>query len=138
MIKITPEITLKLTEVKFSFLRSAGPGGQNVNKVNTAVLLKFNIADATLPESVKIRLNQQYASRISTAGELIIKADRFRTQLKNKEDAIQRLVALISKASQPRKKRIKTKPSKAAKLKRLENKKQHSAKKSSRTKRDFE
>lgn len=137
MFIITPEIAIKNTELEFSFIRSPKPGGQNVNKVSTAVQLRFNVAKSTsLTDTVKARLIKQLTSRLTTEGEIIIKASSYRTQLQNKEDALARLAALIKKAAHVPKKRKKTKPSKATKQKRLNTKKQHSQKKAGRKKRD--
>lgn len=135
MIIITPQITLKNAELNFTFIRSPKPGGQNVNKVSTAVQLRFNVVNSSsLTEVVKARLVKQLASRLTLDGDIIIKASRYRTQLQNKEDAIERLAQLIIKAAHVPKKRKKTKPSKAAVQKKIQSKKQHSQKKAGRKK----
>jgi ribosome-associated protein len=119
-------------ELHFEYIRASGPGGQNVNKVATAVQLRFNIRDSSLSEIIKARLAKVAAKRISNEGELIIEAKRFRTQIQNRQDAVQRLIALLRKASVEPKPRQKTKPTKASKEKRLAAKKHLSAIKKSR------
>ena len=110
-------------ELHFEYIRSSGPGGQNVNKVATAVQLRFNIRDSSLPEIIKARLAKVAAKRISNEGDLIIEAKRFRTQEQNRQDAVKRLIALLRKAFVEPKPRKKTKPTKASKEKRLATKK---------------
>ncbi|MGD9591056.1 MAG: alternative ribosome rescue aminoacyl-tRNA hydrolase ArfB [Candidatus Berkiella sp.] len=133
MFRISPEISIKNAEIAFSFIRSPGPGGQNVNKVSTAVVLRFNINTSTsLSDEIKENLYKKFPSKITANGEIIIKASRYRTQLSNKEDALTRLALMIIQAAHKPKKRLKSKPSKAAKQKRLDAKKIHSQKKSSR------
>lgn len=120
------------TEFEFTHIRSPGPGGQNVNKVATGIQLRFNIENSNLPEEIKTRLLNQ--NRITQHKELIIKATRFRTQERNKQDALERLENLIRNASIRPKKRRKTKPTKGAKEKRLKHKKKHSLTKQLRQK----
>ncbi len=108
MIKITKNIVLNESELKISFTRSSGPGGQNVNKVASAAQLRFNILlSSSLSEEVKNRLLALIHHKITQEGEFIIKADRYRTQERNKHDAIERLITLIRKAATPIKKRKK-------------------------------
>jgi ribosome-associated protein len=126
MISITPKVRLDNSEIQFSFIRSPGPGGQNVNKVATAVLLRFNLAQSpSLPEEMRSRLLVVLAPRLTQSGEIIIKATRFRTQERNKQDALARLQELLARAAIPPKKRKKTKPSYASKQRRLDTKKIH-------------
>ncbi len=130
MIQIAPNLTLDEAEVKFSFMRSPGPGGQNVNKLETAVLLRFNVVQSmSLPEDVRLRLLALIGKKITRQGELIIKANRFRKQERNKQDALDRLIKLIKHAAIPPKRRKKTKPTRASVQQRLEKKKVHAKKK---------
>ena len=110
--------------MKFSFIRSPGPGGQNVNKVATGVLLRFNIAQSTtLSEEVRTRLLVVLSNKMTGQGELMIKATRYRTQERNKQDAIERLQTLLTAAAIPPKKRKKTKPTYSSTQRRLDGKK---------------
>lgn len=126
MLTISPALALDESEIQETFVRASGPGGQNVNKVATAVQLRIDVARSSLPPDVRARLVQQNARRVSTDGILTIDARRFRTQEQNREDARQRLVALIQRALVPPKTRRATKPSRAARARRLETKKRHS------------
>ncbi|MBK8945285.1 MAG: aminoacyl-tRNA hydrolase [Ignavibacteriae bacterium] len=135
MIDVTTDIKISEEELQFAFIRSSGPGGQNVNKVSTAVQLKFDIKSSeNLPEEVKLRLIKGGGKKISSKGILLIEAKRFRTQEKNKIDAIERLIAIIKKAAIKEKSRNKTKPTKLSKEKRIESKKHKSQIKYSRKK----
>jgi ribosome-associated protein len=128
MIAVTPSISIHENEIQLDFIRSSGPGGQNVNKVASAVQLRFNItASETLPEDVKLRLRTIARNRISEDGVLVIEAKRFRTQEQNREDAITRLVALIQQSTEKPKLRKKTRPSAASKEKRIVAKKTRGA-----------
>lgn len=133
MIEITKNITLNPAEIKLTFIASPGPGGQNVNKVATAALLRFNILHSpSLPEDVRLRLIAMLGNRVTGQGDLIIKASRHRTQERNKQDAILRLCQLIKRAAIPPKKRKKTKPTLASKKRRLDTKKIHGRQKALR------
>jgi ribosome-associated protein len=127
--------TIGASEIKYVFIRSPGPGGQNVNKVATGVQLSFNINKTrSLPEDVRTRLLLLAANKLNAKGEIIIKATRFRSQERNKQDALERLNELIKRASIIPKKRKKTKPNKAAVERRLVKKKLNSKTKSLRAK----
>jgi len=128
MIYISRDISIDEKEIEVDFVRSSGPGGQNINKVSTAVQLRFNIKQSlSLPVDVKKRLADLAGSRLSEKGEIIIEAKRFRTQTKNREDALQRLVVLIKQAAQKPKVRQKTKPSVSASAARVFDKKKRGA-----------
>jgi ribosome-associated protein len=133
LIRINKYITIRESELVFNFIRASGPGGQNVNKVATAVQLRFDLASSdSLSEDVKIKLKSIAGRKVTKDGVLIIEARRFRTQEKNRQDAIERLITLIDKSSQRRKHRIKTNPSPASNQKRIEGKKRLSEKKKMR------
>lgn len=128
MIEITPTLSIDDAEIQLDFIRSSGPGGQNVNKVASGVQLRFNVdASTTLPEEVKQRLRAIARNRITEDGILIIEAKRFRTQEQNRVDAIARLAALIQQATEAPKPRKKTRPSAAANARRIEDKRQRGA-----------
>ena len=114
-------------EVHFEFVRASGPGGQNVNKVATAVQLRFDVRNSqSIRPEVKDRLLRLAGKRVNLAGEIVIEAKRFRTQLRNREDAMARLLHLVELASVPPKVRHKSKPTMSSKLKRLQEKKHRS------------
>jgi len=120
-------------EITYDFVHASGPGGQNVNKVATAVQLRFNIRTSeALEEETKVRLEKLVSKRITNDGVLIIEAKRYRSQEKNKEDAKKRLITLIEKAKLTVTERKPSNPGKGAKQARLEDKKRHAAKKQNR------
>ena len=123
MIEITPALQIDERDLQIEFIRASGPGGQNVNKVATAVQLRFDVRAASLPEEVKERLSHLAGNRLTSEGVLVIEAKRFRTQEQNREDAIQRFVELVRRALVRPKARKKTKPTRAAKEERLKEKK---------------
>lgn len=124
-----------ISEIKFTFIRSPGPGGQNVNKVATTAVLRFNIIHSkSLSEPVRKRLIHLLGNKLTQEGDLLIKASRYRTQERNKQDALERLDNLLKRASIIPKTRKKTKPTRASTQKRLTQKKLHSKNKSLRSK----
>jgi ribosome-associated protein len=127
MIEITPTLSLDENELQFEFVHASGPGGQNVNKVATAVQLRFNVKTSpSLPEEVRRRLIALAGRRISGDGFLIIDARGFRSQAQNREEAVERLVRLIRRACARPKLRRPTRPTLASKQRRLESKRRRS------------
>ncbi len=127
MLKISDELSIPDAEIEFSAIRAPGPGGQNVNKVSSAIHLRFDIAQsAALSDDIKERLLALNDRRISKSGVVVIKSSRFRNQEKNKEDALRRLAELVRKAFEVPKPRKKTRPSRLAREKRLEEKSRRS------------
>ena len=123
MIYITPAISINEREIKQEFIRASGPGGQNVNKVATAVQLRFDVGSSlSLPDDVRERLIRLAGRRITEDDILVIDARRFRTQERNREDAINRMVELIRKAAEKPKVRRKTMPTISSKIRRLQTK----------------
>ncbi len=125
--RISPSIAIDESELEERFVRSSGPGGQNVNKVSTAVELRFDVRRSrSLPDVVAIRLMKLAGRRVTDEGVLVIRAERFRTQERNREDARERLVELVREATIVPKPRLKTKPTRAAKERRLDGKSRRS------------
>lgn len=127
MIQITTSIALDERDLDERFIRAAGPGGQNVNKVSTAVELRFRLGGHTyLPEDVRARLEQLAGRRLTLDGEIVIRADEHRTQERNREAALARLIGLIEQATHKPKPRHKTKVPKAERQRRLDHKSRRS------------
>jgi ribosome-associated protein len=123
MIPVTPHLSIDESEITETFIRGSGPGGQNVNKVASAVQLRFDVLNSpSLPDDVKARLARLAGRRLTQDGVLIISAQRFRTQERNREDALSRLVELIRLATERPKPRRPTRPTLASKKRRLESK----------------
>lgn len=133
MIRITRTIALDEGEIEERFIRASGPGGQNVNKTATAVQLRFKVTDSpSLPEAVQQRLLRIAGNRIDTRGVLTIEARRYREQPRNREDALERLANLIRKAAEKPVKRVKTRPTRSSKQRRLDEKRKRGEQKRGR------
>jgi ribosome-associated protein len=137
MIRINDQISIPVDEIKLSAIRAQGAGGQNVNKVSSAIHLRFDVPASSLPDRVKQRILKSNDQRITADGVIVIKAQNHRTQEKNRAEALSRLQQLVVEATQTRRKRIPTRPGRAAKEKRLESKKKRSNLKKLRSK-EFE
>jgi ribosome-associated protein len=137
MIEIGPSLQIDERELQIDFVRSSGPGGQNVNKVATAAQLRFDVNASSLPEELRARLMQTAGNRITSEGVLLIEARRFRTQERNREDAIQRFAELVRKAAVKPRPRRKTRPTQVSKEERLKEKKRRGEIKKLRQSKDW-
>ena len=133
MLQVTPDIAIEESEIEERFVRSSGPGGQNVNKVSMAVQLRFDVERSpSLDDGVRQRLRTLAGSRLTADGVLVIDARRHRTQAQNREDARERLIELVRQAAKRPVKRRATRPTRAARERRIEGKRQQSERKQSR------
>jgi ribosome-associated protein len=133
MLEINDQVRIPLEEFQFSYSRSAGPGGQNVNKVNSKAILHWNVAQtAHLPDEVRLRFLSRYRHKITTLGDVVISGQRFRDQPKNAEDCLERLKEMIQAVWLAPVKRKKTKPSRGVKERRLQSKREQSERKEGR------
>lgn len=133
MIYVTDDISLAEHELEIRYVTAAGPGGQNVNRVATAAHLQFDAASSpSLPEEVKLRLRRAAGRRLSSSGVLVIKAQRYRSQERNRDDAVERLVSILRRAAAPPRERRDTRPTQASVEQRLKEKRRRGSRKQSR------
>jgi ribosome-associated protein len=133
MLIVSPNVQIPLDEFSFTFVRSSGPGGQNVNKLNTKAVLRWAVnASPSLPPSVRHRFVERYASRLTNDGELVITSQRFRDQPQNQRDCLEKLREMLATVATPPKRRRKTKPTKSSIVRRRTEKREHSQKKQQR------
>jgi ribosome-associated protein len=130
---IPPNIHVADDELKFTYVRSSGPGGQNVNKVNSKAVLRWNVAASPgVPDAVRARFLQRFAARLTETGDLVITSQRYRDQRRNEEDCREKLQAMVTVVARPPKRRKKTKPTRASIERRKEQKRETSHKKQRR------
>lgn len=133
MFVISTNVQIPMTELQFSFARSGGPGGQNVNKVNSKAILRWSVANtSTLPPTIRTRFYNKYGERLTTEGDLVISSQKYRDQSKNIEDCLEKLREMIVAILSAPKKRRPTKPTYASEIRRTEKKSKHSQKKQQR------
>ena len=135
-LKISSQVSIPLAQIELQPIRAQGAGGQNVNKVSSAVHLRFDIESSSLPESYKESLRKLRDQRVTSEGVIILKAQRFRSQEKNREDALDRLQELIKAAGATRKRRKATKPTRSSQMKRVDSKTKRGQLKSQRARVD--
>ena len=135
MIRITDSLAISEDDIVWNFVRSSGPGGQNVNKVSTAAELRFDVARADLPEDLKMRLRPLAGRQLTLDGVLVMTCQETRSQERNREIVLQKLVDLLRKAAHRPKRRIATRPTRASKTRRLDSKSKRSTTKKLRTSR---
>jgi ribosome-associated protein len=137
MLRISENLAIPFSEIEMTPIRAQGPGGQNVNKVSSAIHLRFDIASSpSLPDKIRDKLLQQHDQRINSEGVIVLKAQQFRSQEKNRDDALRRLKVLIQDALREQKPRKKTRPSRKSVAKRLDNKTRRGKLKRARNKPD--
>jgi ribosome-associated protein len=130
MLVVNSRLQIPLTEFEFTYARSSGPGGQNVNKVNSKALLRWSVVhSASLPAEVRERFLRRFASRLTTAGELLISSQRYRDQGRNAEDCLEKLRVMVAEVAVRPTTRRKTRPTRASKERRLDTKREESSKK---------
>jgi ribosome-associated protein len=132
MLEVNHQISIPLDEFTFTFSRSSGPGGQNVNKVNTKVTLRWPLEKSSLPAAVKQRFREQYPRRINQAGELLVMSQRFRDQGRNVADCLSKLRAMVLAVATPPRQRKATRPTGASRRRRIEDKRRTGDKKQTR------
>ena len=136
MLQISPELALPMSELQFSFARSGGPGGQHVNTTCSKVLMKWHPASSSLPPGITFRFQSKYATRLDTEGFLLITSQLTRERERNIDDCCAKLIRMLRTVLQPPRKRVKTKPTRAAVERRLEGKRVRAAVKRSRSRAD--
>lgn len=139
MFVVNHRIAIPDDELRYTYVRSSGPGGQNVNKVNSKAVLRWSVAaNMSVPEDVRARFAAKYGSRLTVDGEIVLSSDRHRDRGRNAEDCLDKLREMLLEVAAPPKKRRPTKPSRAARERRLKAKSEHSAKKQSRGRKSWD
>ena len=133
MLEVNPRLRIPLREFSFQFVRSSGPGGQNVNKLNTKVVLRWPVADSpSLSENLRERFQARFANRITSEGELVLSSDRFRVRERNIEDCLEKLAAMLREVASPPRARKPTRMSRATRERRMQEKRTQGEKKRDR------
>ncbi|MEX2187670.1 MAG: alternative ribosome rescue aminoacyl-tRNA hydrolase ArfB [Pirellulales bacterium] len=139
MLVVNSRIAIPDQELSFTYARSSGPGGQNVNKVNSKAVLRWSlVANTSVPEDVRTRFSAKYRSRITVDGEIVISSERYRDQGRNTADCLDKLRAMLEAVATPPKKRRPTKPSRASRERRLKSKTEQSEKKKGRQRKSWD